>query len=545
MFFSGEQSSFILKNRKMSFSFSNSVFQNTKSVSFGFQEADGGSFAFTATGNKIYDPEGRYVYSYSVDKPISISGDLSGDRYRYYINEETVCLLGRRRDIDIEKICVNVESGQFYSDVRLNSLPIDIQVSGPERMTHGENYVINIRNNSPYEIDIKNCEFSFSPSGPTLEGGLSAKIASGASLNATFISGGDIVEGDVDVEMALFSTAGGLKRYLRAKMALAPKDYHSVNVTFEDGSSSFPFSGELLNGKFAWGQLGGSINKEVSYIALNPDELPIEKNITVILKGVSPVEGKEYSNYTITGVGVSQVTPYTFAWQYPPVVFSKQYYYENVELTIPFSGLGLINELGYITGAIIHNPGSGFSASLPPILMTYGSPVNIANPNAELIISVGEVFAETDTSIKKYNFLDHWDIFTGDDTESMRGFAKNNLISNGGFLSSTTLAAGDDTFLVRFDVKNAETAIPFTAEFILSGDGDVRKENINITTTFSKDFNAFKIQEAKAAAINQAEMDALYYNRILGIGENGESVGSGGGFGEDPEDDPYSFPPGV
>ena len=54
---------------------------------------------FTFSGGRIIDPENRYVFSYTENEVINLSGNLSGENYDYFINQTPVCFAGKRTPI--------------------------------------------------------------------------------------------------------------------------------------------------------------------------------------------------------------------------------------------------------------------------------------------------------------------------------------------------------------------------------------------------------------------------------------------------------------
>jgi hypothetical protein len=90
----------------ISYAFSGSLSNVTGSGVFGFS-GDSGSGQFLFKEGKMYDLENRYFSSYQSGEVFSISGNISGSKYNYYLNEEPVVFIGSS---PIGKI------NSFYSD---------------------------------------------------------------------------------------------------------------------------------------------------------------------------------------------------------------------------------------------------------------------------------------------------------------------------------------------------------------------------------------------------------------------------------------------
>lgn len=68
---------------------------------------EGNFFNFKFIGGKVFDPEERYVFSYQENKNISISGNVSGSTYDYYINDVLFCKNGTKTNFNIENFFIN------------------------------------------------------------------------------------------------------------------------------------------------------------------------------------------------------------------------------------------------------------------------------------------------------------------------------------------------------------------------------------------------------------------------------------------------------
>lgn len=71
------------------FDFSFSASDSTGLHSFGISGAE--KFGFTLSGGKLFDPAGKFVYSYLPNQSVRVSGLVSPDTYQYWANSNLLC----------------------------------------------------------------------------------------------------------------------------------------------------------------------------------------------------------------------------------------------------------------------------------------------------------------------------------------------------------------------------------------------------------------------------------------------------------------------
>lgn len=72
---------------------------------------------FKFESGKIYDPENRLVSFYSSGENINISGDISPQNYSYYINDNLLCLNGKKDNFIISGYYLNTPSSIVNTDI--------------------------------------------------------------------------------------------------------------------------------------------------------------------------------------------------------------------------------------------------------------------------------------------------------------------------------------------------------------------------------------------------------------------------------------------
>jgi hypothetical protein len=72
---------------------------------------------FKLNQGKIFDPENRLVYFYEANENINISGDISPNKYSYYINNNLICLNGNKTSYIISGYYINTSNCNANSEV--------------------------------------------------------------------------------------------------------------------------------------------------------------------------------------------------------------------------------------------------------------------------------------------------------------------------------------------------------------------------------------------------------------------------------------------
>ncbi len=78
---------------------------------------------FNFKSGRVFDPEGRNVYSYQKDKNINLKGTFLTETYDYFINNDLICSLGKKEDYKIRNFFFDSDG----CEIELN----DLDVYGP------------------------------------------------------------------------------------------------------------------------------------------------------------------------------------------------------------------------------------------------------------------------------------------------------------------------------------------------------------------------------------------------------------------------------
>lgn len=120
--FSGTDFRNLKNDKSISFSLNDASLSNiTGSGSFGFS-GNSYSSSFKYKKGKLFDPEGRFFYSYDSDETFDLSGNFNESSYDYYVNKEPYCFSGVRANFKVQNFFVktsgtnlSVENIDVYS----------------------------------------------------------------------------------------------------------------------------------------------------------------------------------------------------------------------------------------------------------------------------------------------------------------------------------------------------------------------------------------------------------------------------------------------
>jgi hypothetical protein len=104
---------------------------------------------FKLDQGKVFDPENRLVYFYEANENINISGNISPDKYSYYINDNLICLNGDKNYYTISGYYINTSNCNADSEVTIQGTRPDYSLNlSPIFYITGTNYLTGSINNS-------------------------------------------------------------------------------------------------------------------------------------------------------------------------------------------------------------------------------------------------------------------------------------------------------------------------------------------------------------------------------------------------------------
>ena len=224
---------FSFNDNKVTFSFDFTCDSNSGVAALGFS-GENSDTAFNLISGRLYDPEGRYVFSYGSNQTHQLSGQISGGNYDYYLNREPVCFVGKKNDYKIQKFFINTTGCNVVSDVSIFSPKFEYKTNFQTGVYLGEPITGKIES---LDLNRKLQVFSgnvISPTGVTFSGFdegintssiLTFNVTSGAREYETYIVSADI-----------YTNFGVLREKFGTK--IVPKHSHSSYFSVADVSST-------------------------------------------------------------------------------------------------------------------------------------------------------------------------------------------------------------------------------------------------------------------------------------------------------------------
>ena len=85
---------------------------------FGFS-GDSKTISFYFDQGRLYDPEGRYAYSYQENVPLKIKSDIESTSYNYSINDKLISNNGIKEEFKLEKFFINTTGCQVDTSLSI------------------------------------------------------------------------------------------------------------------------------------------------------------------------------------------------------------------------------------------------------------------------------------------------------------------------------------------------------------------------------------------------------------------------------------------
>ncbi len=320
---SGENFILTPKTSQLSFVFDGVSLSNNDGVAeIGFSgESQKSIFLFS--GNRIIDPNGKYVYSYDAGIPLNISGDIKGgNTYRYYINN---ILFGDGLALSnaftIEKLYIKSSGCLTNVNAKLNCPNIDYSIDFAPTFVASGPITGRITNNS--SIGFRVFYSYFSEPGGDLRGAITGDVPAYSGLNFTLNDAaasnvGSSINSIINLRtsLGLISSSISSQRVSGSSLQLS-----NFRVLRSESLDILPyFSGSGNASKFHWMQYPEQKEQfALDYEANDASGNSAEKMLWVTLEPVSPTTGIHYTGvytesfftyfsgheYCITGQGTS------------------------------------------------------------------------------------------------------------------------------------------------------------------------------------------------------------------------------------------------
>ncbi len=270
----------------------------------GIHANTGWYFAFR--NGKIYDPEGRFVYSYTQDDTFNFSGNISTGNYDYYINEDLICSVGLKSGFNINAWFISCISGASGSaNVYVNGPTIPVSLSFPTSFTSGGLWSGNFSHTNVGPIVIRSGElrmtdanqFSISGTGLSYNNGTNV-VNTGASRAVGLIHTGIASRTGLYVVGVRIYTDFGPADFVISGTGLPPSNSIISNNLYPDTTGALIATGSGVTGTKYW---------YYHTVATDLSGNPLTKPIYLELSYLSGITGlfSRVTGVNITSTGVS------------------------------------------------------------------------------------------------------------------------------------------------------------------------------------------------------------------------------------------------
>lgn len=307
MIFSGKNYRTTPNAKEISFSFENLYLDHSGSASIGFS-GEGNVLKFTFLNKRILDFSGNYVSSYETNKPISISGDISKDYYRYFIDDNLFADGRLKNDFKIQKFIVDSTGCAINVSPSFNCRNISNSFFSQGLMRPSGNFSGYLKNDSDIEFKVFN--FTATPRSLNDQNPFSGVISGNAppkgKLNFNLIeSRGD----DLGATSSLFfdlNTNIGLLRFpveVNRAQGLG-SDFHVFSLMPIDTEVPL-FLGISGENSFVFSGASGSKLNSLQYVGYDENVSLISKALSISLSPHYPAQSGSYTGSYMTGVEIT------------------------------------------------------------------------------------------------------------------------------------------------------------------------------------------------------------------------------------------------
>jgi len=382
---------------------SSEIFQNYISIR---DRVYSENFNFRFDKGKIFDPENRLIYFYDTNQNVNISGNISPNKFSYYINNNLICLNGDKNNFITTGYYINTTGCGANSNINiLGTRPAyNINLS-PIFYITGTNYLTgSIDNSNNLEFRIYSGTVTV-PTGFAIEN-LSEYVADSGffSINHYNLTQGQVEDERLyEVQLNLFTNFGQITQNFTTTGSYS--GYVNVNLNTDDITDYFVRSGT---------QTGVGDYKENNYIlnfdiitgSLRSSPSGLNKNLFIkfeysggktgeITGGVRAIGSQ---NFTLTGIlnGSGYLTGVT-----------------SLAAT-GYNGLSGVSVTGFITGSTENYAFITGNVSMPRTLIATGYYLN------QQFIDNQDFVLNTFTS---NGYIDYNNIITSIFTQNIQSFA--------------------------------------------------------------------------------------------------------------------------
>jgi hypothetical protein len=302
------------------------------------------NFNFKFNNGKIFDPENRLVYFYDQNENVNISGNISANKFSYYINDNLICLNGNKNSYTITGYYINTSNCTTDSEIKiLGTQPAYSLNLSPIFYITGTNYLTGSINNS------NNLEFKIYSGSITVPTGFEIQNLSDYVINTGIFSinhynlSQNQVEDErlYEIQLNLFTNFGQITQNFTTTGSYS--GYVNVNLNLNDITDYFIRSGvQTAIGDYK--ENNYILNFDIISGSLRSPPSGLNKNLFIKFEYSGGKTGEITGNINSSGSKNFTLTG---------VLSGSGYLYGTTSLaTTGYQGLSGVNITGYVTGSV-------------------------------------------------------------------------------------------------------------------------------------------------------------------------------------------------
>lgn len=371
MILTGENILSLPDTHKLRFVWDDVVVSSYAPVYFGLT-GENTSLSFKMESGKVFDPLGRYVYSYRTGSSISIDGIFEGGSFRYGIDDKTVVGRGGAPDFTVTGWYLNTTDDvaiqpSFYTPA------IDYDIILQSSFAATKFLSGTVINNSEVSFTVKDYSIVYYHNDrPDFSGYIYGKVPSGSSFGFLLKDTPQLLEDQTfKFYLTLKTNVGDLSKMFTVSRV---SGFNGEQHILVEGNEPEPiisvFSGSGGANIFKFQPTSGYEDVFLSYNAYDTNGNDVEKTAKIQFYPVLPTGTGYYTGNYLTGFGVTSSGRYQTC---PVAKFSGYYHVEDIDFVtsgilmssgclgdIPFYGVSVD---GFGAGLTGHTLGKTISIS--------------------------------------------------------------------------------------------------------------------------------------------------------------------------------------